>query len=202
MTGDQTRPDLKSICVFCGSSPGADEAFGRQAAELGQLIAGRGLRLVYGGGHVGLMGVLADAALAHDGDVHGVITRALRDREVAHRGLTSLDVVETMHERKARMADLADGFIMLPGGFGTLDEFFEAVTWTQLGVHSKPCAILDVDGYFRPLINFMDSATRQRFVPPQHRDMILTGDDAVTLIDRMSAWRRPSTDKWLDRTDR
>src|SRR3954471_5316420 len=132
---------MQSLGVYCASSPGIDPWFAEAAASLGAAIADRGLRLVYGGGHVGLMGVVADAVLSGGGEVHGVITRALEAKEVAHRGLTELLVVETMHERKAVMADLADGFIMLPGGFGTLDEFFEVVTWTQLGIHLKPCGI-------------------------------------------------------------
>lgn len=196
-------PDvLTSVCVYCGSSPGADPRFGDVTDELGQLIAERGLRLVYGGGHVGLMGRVADAVLDGGGDVHGVITRALEDKEVAHAGLTDLDVVDTMHERKARMSDLADGFIMLPGGFGTLDEYFEALTWTQLGVHSKPCAILDVNGYFEPLIAFIASAAELRFVRPEHRDMLITGTDPASVLDEMAGWQPPDTDKWLDRRDR
>lgn len=193
---------LASVCVYCGSSPGADPSFGDVADELGHLIADRGLRLVYGGGHVGLMGRLADAVLGQGGEVHGVITRALQGKEVAHTGLTTLDVVATMHERKARMSDLADGFIMLPGGFGTLDEYFEALTWTQLGVHAKPCAILDVNGYFEPLIAFIGSATELRFIRPEHRDMIITGTDPTSVLDQMAAWHPPDTDKWLDRSDR
>lgn len=163
---------FSSVCVYCGSSPGADPSFGQAAEDLGHLIGDRGLRLIYGGGHVGLMGTVADAVLARGGEAHGVITRALQGKEVAHTGLTKLDVVETMHERKARMSDLADGFLMLPGGFGTLDEYFEALTWTQLGVHSKPCAVLDVDGYFESLIDFISHATTSRFVRSEHRDMI------------------------------
>lgn len=193
---------LKSVCVYCGSSPGADPSFGEVADALGHLIAARGLRLVYGGGHVGLMGSLADAVLGQGGEVHGVITHALQGKEVAHTGLTKLDVVGTMHERKARMSDLADGFIMLPGGFGTLDEYFEALTWTQLGVHSKPCAILDVNGYFEPLIAFIGSATELRFIRPEHRDMIITGTDPASVLDQIAVWQPPATDKWLDRSDR
>lgn len=193
---------FSSVCVYCGSSSGADPSFGHAAEELGHLIADRGLRLIYGGGHVGLMGRLADSVLARGGEAHGVITRALQDKEVAHAGLTELDVVDTMHERKARMSDLADGFLMLPGGFGTLDEYFEALTWTQLGVHSKPCAILDVDGYFEPLIDFIRHATTKRFVRSEHRDMVIAGTDPGAVLDAMASWQRPTADKWLDRTDR
>ena len=139
-----------SVAVYCGSNPGTDPAFAAAAAALGALLAERGIRLVYGGGHVGLMGAVADAVLDDGGEAHGVITRALEQKEIAHRGLTSLVITETMHERKAALADAADAFVMLPGGYGTLDEFFEVLTWTQLGIHAKPCAILDVGGLLRP----------------------------------------------------
>jgi hypothetical protein len=193
---------LSSVCVFCGSSPGRDPAFGEAAAALGRTIARRGLTLVYGGAQVGLMGVLADAARDEGGTVHGVITRALETKEIAHRGLTRLDVVDTMHERKAAMADRADGFVMLPGGFGTFDEFFEAVTWTQLGVHDKPCGILDVDGYFAPLQALLDRATDQGFVRTEHRGLVMVDADPDTLLDRMAAWTPVVIDKWIDRADR
>jgi uncharacterized protein (TIGR00730 family) len=193
---------LAAVAVYCASSPGVDPAHPAAAADLGRLLAGRGIRLVYGGGHVGLMGVLADAALAAGGEVDGVITRALEAREVAHRGLTRLDVVETMHERKAAMADAADAFVMLPGGFGTLDEFFEALTWTQLGVHAKPCGVLDVGGYFEPLRRLIDVAVEQRFVRPRHRDLVLAADDPGALLDRLDGWRPVPVDKWLDRSER
>lgn len=193
---------FSSVCVYCGSSPGGDPRFGQVTGDLGRVIASRGLRLVYGGGHVGLMGRLADAVLSQGGEVHGVITSALQGKEVAHTGLTKLDVVDTMHERKALMSDLADGFIMLPGGFGTLDEYFEAVTWTQLGVHAKPCAILDVDGYFEPLFSFIRSATDNRFIRTEHRDMIIIGTDPDAVLNQMADWQPPDTEKWLDRGDR
>lgn len=195
-------PTIRSVAVYCGSSPGADPAYGDAADALGRRIAERGLRLVYGGGHVGLMGRVADAALAAGGEVHGVITAALEAKEVAHGGLTALDVVETMHGRKARMADLADGFVMLPGGFGTLDEFFEALTWTQLGVHAKPCAVLDVAGYFEPLVSFLLHAVDERFVRPEHHDMVIVANDADTVLDALARWRLPDREKWLDRSDR
>jgi uncharacterized protein (TIGR00730 family) len=193
---------LRSVCVYCGSKPGADPRFGEVARQLGKLIADRGLRLVYGGGHVGLMAILADAVLGHGGEVHGVITRNLRSREEAHTGLAELEIVETMHERKARMSDLADGFLMLPGGFGTLDEYFEALTWTQLGIHSKPCAILNVDGYFDSLITFVTSATDLQFIRPEHREIMITGTDPGAVLDQMSAWRPPRMNRWLTRNDR
>src|SRR5215469_7940260 len=157
---------LSSVAVYCGSSPGFDPVYAQEAASLGKLLGERGIRLVYGGGHVGLMGVVADATLSVGGQVHGVITRALHARELAHQGVTSMEVVETMHERKAAMADKADGFIMLPGGFGTLDEFFEVLTWTQLGIHAKPCGALGVGGFFAPLRAMMDTMVEAGFVRP------------------------------------
>ncbi len=193
---------LSSVGVYCGSSRGADPGFAAAAESLGRTLAERGVRLVYGGGHVGLMGAVADAVLAGGGEVHGVITRALEAKEVAHRGLTSLEVVETMHERKAAMADKADGFIMLPGGFGTLDEFFEVVTWTQLGIHAKPCGVLDVGGYFGPLRDLLEGATRQRFILPEHRDMVIMESDPGRMLDRLSTWEPVFVPKWLDRTQR
>lgn len=148
------------------------------------------------------MGVVADAALAEGGEVYGVITQALQAKELAHRGLTTLSVVETMHERKAEMSDAADGFVMLPGGFGTFDEFFEAVTWTQLGIHSKPCGVLDVNDYFAPLQALLDNATSQRFIRSEHRELIIRETDAQTLLDRLATWKPPVVDKWVDHTQR
>jgi uncharacterized protein (TIGR00730 family) len=148
------------------------------------------------------MGVVADAALAAGGEVHGVITRALSDKEVAHTGLTQLDVVDTMHERKARMSDCADAFVMLPGGFGTYDELFEAVTWTQLGVHAKPCGVLNVDGFFDPLQSLLDAAVAERFIRPEHRELLIVEPDPATLLDRLDAWTPVTIDKWLDRSER
>jgi hypothetical protein len=184
-----SSPVLRSVAVYCGSSLGLDPAFAEAARSLGGLLASRGCRLVYGGGHVGLMGAVADGALAGGGEVVGVITEALAERELSHEGLGSLEVVATMHERKARMADLSDGVIMLPGGFGTLDEFFEAVTWTQLGVHATPCGILDVDGYFAPLLGFLDAAVDAGFVAARHREMIVTSTDPTDLLDRLGQLR-------------
>lgn len=193
---------LRAVAVYCGSSQGADPQYARAAASLGRLLAERGIRLVYGGGDVGLMGVLADAVRGAGGEVLGVITRALVDREVAHPGLTSLTVVETMHERKAAMSDAADAFVMLPGGYGTFDEFFEAVTWTQLGIHAKPCGVLDVAGYFGPLRALLDMATRHGFISEVHRDLVITGDEPARLLDLLAAWTPVTTDKWLDRSER
>lgn len=148
------------------------------------------------------MGVLADAALAEGGEVHGVITRALEDKEIAHRGLTTLKVVETMHERKAAMVDMADAFVMLPGGFETLEEFLEVVTWTQLGIHTKPCGVLNVRGFFDPLVALFATATQQRFVREEHRDMVIVEPDPVTMLDQLGSWAPVTVDKWLDRSQR
>jgi uncharacterized protein (TIGR00730 family) len=193
---------LRAVAVYCGSNRGTDPVYARAAASLGRILAERGIRLVYGGGDVGLMGVLADAVREAGGEVHGVITRALVDREVAHPGLASLTVVDTMHERKAAMADAAGAFIMLPGGYGTFDEFFEAVTWTQLGIHAKPCGVLDVAGYFAPLRALLDVAARHGFVSAVHRDLVITDDEPARLLDLLAAWTPVTTDKWLDRSER
>jgi uncharacterized protein (TIGR00730 family) len=195
-------PVLTSVAVYCGSNSGADPAFELAAVSLGRTLAERGIKLIYGGGHVGLMGAIADTVVANGGEGHGVITEALQAKELAHLGLTSLQVVGTMHERKAVMADAADAFIMLPGGFGTFDEFFEVVTWTQLGIHAKPCGILDVDGYFAPLRAMFDNAVSAGFVHPAHRDMILIDDSPAGLLDRLAAWAPVTVSKWLDSADR
>jgi uncharacterized protein (TIGR00730 family) len=189
---------VASVAVYCGSNPGLDHSYSRAAGALGTLLAGRGIRLVFGGGRVGLMGVVADAVLAAGGEAHGVLTRALQRKELAHRGLTSLEITETMHERKASMADKADASIMLPGGFGTFDEFFEVVTWTQLGIHAKPCGVLDVDGFFAPLRAQMDAMAGAGFLRPEHRDMVVIDGDPAALLDRLAAWAPPVVPKWLD----
>jgi uncharacterized protein (TIGR00730 family) len=190
---------MKSIAVYCGSSPGVDPAFADAASSLGQLLARLQIQLVYGGGHVGLMGILADSALAEGGKVHGVITQALQEKEVAHQGLSELLVVESMHERKAAMAEMASGFVMLPGGLGTLEEFLEAATWTQLGIQSKPCGVLNVNGFFDPLLCLLETATQQRFVRPEHRDMVIIESDPAAMIERLGSWVPMFVDKWLDR---
>jgi uncharacterized protein (TIGR00730 family) len=200
--GEKGSPRISSVAVYCGSNSGADPRYARAAACLGRTLAERGLRLVYGGGHVGLMGTVADAVTQHGGEAHGVITEALQAKEIAHEGLTSLKVVKTMHERKAAMADAADAFIMLPGGFGTLDEFFEAVTWTQLGIHAKPCGVVDAAGFFAPLRALLDGAVTAGFVHPAHRDMVVMDDDPARLLDRLADWTPVTVNKWLDRTDR
>ena len=195
-------PVLTSVAVYCGSNSGADPAFERAAVSLGRTLAERGIQLIYGGGHVGLMGAIADAVVENGGEGHGVITEALQAKELAHLGLTSLQVVGTMHERKAVMADAADAFIMLPGGFGTFDEFFEVVTWTQLGIHAKPCGILDVGGYFAPLGAMLDNAVSAGFIHPAHRDMILMDNSPADLLDRLATWTPVTVSKWLDSADR
>lgn len=189
---------MKRVCVFCGSSPGARPGYRAAAEALGAAVAKRGLGLVYGGAHVGLMGVVADAALAHGGEVIGVLPRALEAKELAHRNLTTLYVVESMHERKALMAELSDCFVALPGGIGTLEETFEAWTWTQLGLHEKPCALLDVEGYYASLQQFLDRAVADRFVRAEHRSMLLVESDAERLLDALAGWRAPIVEKWLD----
>lgn len=195
-------PELSAVAVYCGSNPGAEPAFAEAAVFLGRLLARRGLRLVYGGGHVGLMGALADAVLGGGGEAHGVITRALQEKEIAHLGLTSLRVVETMHERKAAMADAADAFVMLPGGLGTFEEFFEVLSWTALGIHAKPCGVLDVDGFYDPLRDLLDGGVRSGFVHPAHRDMVLIDSDPARLLDRLAGWAPVLVPKWLDRAER
>lgn len=192
---------MKRLAVYCGSSPGADPAFATAARELGTEMAVRGIGLVFGGGHVGLMGTIADAALAAGGEVIGVIPTALRDKELAHRGCTELHIVSTMHERKALMADFANGFVALPGGYGTLEEMFEMLTWGQLGYHSKPCGFLNVAGFFDMLFAFLDSCVDARFVTHVHRDMIIAADEPGALLDDLAAFRPPDQAKWLDRFD-
>jgi hypothetical protein len=193
---------LISVAVYCGSNPGNDPAYREAAASLGRTLAERGISLVYGGGHVGLMGAVADAVLEHGGEAHGVITEALEAKEVAHHGLSTLRVVKTMHERKAAMADAADAFVMLPGGFGTLDEFFEVVTWTQLGIHDKPCGVLDVNGYFGPLRELIDGAVTAGFVHPAHGEMVVIDTDADGLLDRLASWTPVPVSKWLELDER
>ena len=190
---------MKRVCVFCGSSPGASPTYAATAQRVGALLAQRGLTLVYGGGNVGLMGVLADAVLAHGGHVIGVIPQALMDLEVGHTGLSDLRIVGSMHERKALMADLSDGFIALPGGIGTLEEFCEVLTWAQLGMHAKPCGLTNVDGYFDHLITFLDHSVHERFFRPQHRAMVLVEADPDTLLDRFERYQPPQLEKWIDR---
>jgi uncharacterized protein (TIGR00730 family) len=192
---------MRSLCVFAGSNPGSRPDYARAAAELGTRIAERGWALVYGGASVGLMGMLADAALAAGGRVIGVIPDALLRREVAHEGLSELRVVDTMHERKALMAELSDGVVAMPGGFGTLEEFFEMLTWAQLGLHAKPCGLLNAAGYFDPLLAFLDRTVQERFVRPAHRALIVSRASAGDLLDALTAFVAEPVDKWLDRAE-
>jgi uncharacterized protein (TIGR00730 family) len=189
---------LRSVCVFCGSNTGARPSYAVMAEGLGRVLAERGIRVVYGGGRVGLMGVVADAALAAGGEVVGVIPQHLMDREVGHTGLTDLRVTSSMHERKALMADLADGFVALPGGFGTLEELAETLTWSQLGLQAKPFGLLDVEGFYEPLLRFLDHTVAERFVTPEHQALVLSADDPSVLLDRLGAWEPGATRaKWL-----
>jgi hypothetical protein len=189
---------VKSVCVFLGSSPGASSLYAEAAAEMGRLTAEKGLTLVYGGAKVGLMKILADSALKAGGEVIGVIPSKLVEKEIAHNGLTDLRIVDSMHERKAMMAELSDAFIALPGGIGTLEEFFEVLTWTQLGFHQKPCGILNVNGYFDLLEQFLDNCVAQRFVTATHRDMIIASVQPEDLLAKLSAYQVEPSDKWLD----
>lgn len=190
---------VRAVCVFCGSSPGADPAFEHAARRMGRAIAERGLALVYGGAKVGLMGVVADAALDAGGEVFGVLPRGLAAKELAHTGLTRLEVVESMHERKARMAELSDGFVGLPGGIGTLEEVFEVWTWGQLGFHAKPLGFLNVAGFYDPLRAFLNHMTDQAFLKPMHRDMAIFADTPDAVLGAFAAYRPPATDKWMER---
>ncbi|MFP7721647.1 TIGR00730 family Rossman fold protein [Lysobacter sp. A3-1-A15] len=189
---------MRSICVYCGSNAGSRPAYTERAMALGQRLAGDGIALVYGGGNVGLMGVVADAALEAGGEVVGVIPEQLVGWEVAHRGVTRLEVVANMHERKARMFDLADGFVALPGGFGTLDEMFEMLTWRQLGIGNKPCAFLDVDGFYAPLVSMMDRMVAERFLHADQRQDLWHGEDIDTMLAWMHAYSPAGAEKWLD----
>ena len=189
---------LNAVCLYCGSSPGNNTAYRDAAAQLGRTFAEHNIRLVYGGGSVGLMGVAADACLAAGGEVIGVIPRLLMEKEVGHHHLTKMHVVENMHERKALMTDLADGFIALPGGYGTLDELFEALTWLQLGYHNKPVGILNVAGFFDRLLNFIDHAYDEQFLRPQHHASLCVDVDLSKLLDKMRVSEAPDTAKWLD----
>ena len=182
-------PEVRRVCVYCGSRPGARPAYAEAARRLGERLAAEGIGLVTGGGRVGLMGVVADAVLSGGGRAVGVIPRALADREVGHDGMTELHVVETMHQRKAAMADLADAFVALPGGLGTLEEIAEALTWAGLGIHAKPCALLDVESYYGPLVGWLDHAVAEGFVSAEARAALTVEADPDALVDRLLAAR-------------
>lgn len=191
---------LKTVCVFCAANPGSHPVYVERAAAMGRHLAQSKRRLVYGGGRTGLMGALADAALDAGGEVIGIMPRHLVDREVAHTGLTELRVVASMHERKSLLAELADGFLAMPGGLGTLEELFEIWTWGQLGLHSKPYGLLQVEGFFAPLLDFLDQAVTAGFIRAANREMLVVDDDPAALIARMEAAPVPPVPRWLDRS--
>jgi uncharacterized protein (TIGR00730 family) len=193
--------ELRRVCVFCGSSVGARPDYAAAARTLGAELAARAIGLVYGGSHLGLMGAVADACRSAGGEVIGVIPGSLVEAEVAHAGLDDLRIVSTMHERKALMADLSDGFVALPGGFGTLEEFCEVLTWSQLGLHSppKPCGLVDVAGFFGPLIALFDSAVDQGFLRPENRRLVLAAADPPSMLDALAVWQAPPPNrKWVE----
>jgi uncharacterized protein (TIGR00730 family) len=191
---------MKHICVYCGSSPGRLDAYAAGAKALAGALVQRGLGLVYGGASVGLMGAVADTVLQLGGHVVGVIPQGLARKEVVHRGLSELHLTSSMHERKTMMAELADGFIALPGGIGTFEELFEVWTWSQLGIHAKPCGLLNVAGYYDTLVNFLDHATTEQFLRPPQRDLLMVEQDPAVLLERFARYQRPSTQRWLDVT--
>lgn len=189
---------IRTVCVYCGASPGRRAAYSDAARALASVLVERGIGLVYGGGRVGLMGAIADAVLEAGGHVTGVIPRALASKEVAHDGLSELIVSESMHARKTVMAERADAFIALPGGIGTLEELFEVWTWSQLGFHQKPCGVLNVDGYFDALIGFIDHAVKERYLRPSHRDILLVDRDPAALLARFAAYEPPDFPQWIE----
>ncbi len=188
---------MKTVCVFCGSGKGERGSYAEAARLLWQTLARRGLRVVFGGGQVGLMGVLADAVLDAGGEAVGVMPKALLEKEIGHQSLTELHVVSTMHERKALMADLSDAFIALPGGYGTFEELLEVLTWAQLSLHEKPCGLLNVEGFYEALLSLFDHAFEEGFVRGDHRALALTAEDPERLLDLMQSHTPPSTEKWV-----
>ena len=193
---------MRRICVFCGSSVGLRPAYRTAAEQVGRYLAERGIGVVYGGGKIGLMGAMADAALAAEGEVIGVIPGHLMAREIGHNGLTKMHVVGSMHERKAMMADLSDGFIAMPGGFGTFEEFCEVLTWSQLGLHKKPCGLLNVGDYYSPLMEMFDHAVTEGFVRAENRGIVLAHHDVRSLVEMMEQWIPVKVEKWLDASTR
>jgi uncharacterized protein (TIGR00730 family) len=194
-------PDLSAICVYCGSNAGANPAYLEAARSVGRGLAERGIRIVYGGARVGMMGVLADAAREAGGEVVGVMPRQMMDREIGHTGIDDLRVVGSMHERKALMVELSDAFVALPGGIGTLDELFEAYTWAQLGIHAKPLGILDVADYYSRLVAFLDHAVVERFLRPETRDLLVVAEDLDALLYELRVWQPATVAKWIDLDD-
>jgi uncharacterized protein (TIGR00730 family) len=189
----------KRFCVFCGSSFGARESYAVAATSLARHLVANGITIVYGGSKLGLMGKLADTAIAAGGEVIGVMPRVLVEKEASHTGLSDLRIVGSMHERKAQMAELSDAFIALPGGYGTFEEFCEVLTWTQLGLHRKPCGILNIEGYYGPLLSLFDHAVTEQFLKPVHREIVLSDSRPEWLVRRLLAYQPPLVDKWLDR---
>ena len=188
---------IKNICVYCGSSPGKNPAYSQAAENLALALCERNIGLVYGGSAVGVMGTIADAVLAAGGEATGVIPKALAVKEVAHDNLSELHVVASMHERKAMMADLADGFIALPGGWGTLEEIFEILTWAQLGFHDKPCGLLNIEGYYDGLFDFLENSFEQQFVNELYRPMLMKAHEPLALLDQFATYRAPKVRKWM-----
>ncbi len=189
---------MNTLCVYCGSNPGTRASYGRAARDLAREFVARGIHLVYGGANKGIMGMIADTMLEGKGRVTGIMPRALVEKEVAHPGLTELRVVESMHERKALMADISDGFIALPGGLGTLEELLEVLTWAQLGFHHKPCGLLNVDGFYTHLESFLDHSAEQGFIMSAHRSMLMVANNPATLLDKFSAYTAPKVSKWVN----
>ncbi len=193
---------VRRVCVFCGSSPGARPAYAEATAELARVLVAEGIGVVYGGARVGLMGVLADTVLAEGGEPIGVMPKGLVDKEIAHTGIADLRVVGSMHERKALMADLSDAFVALPGGLGTLEELFEVYTWSQLGFHRKPCALLDVEGYYAGITEFLDHAVRERFLREESRATLVVESDPRALVERLRSFEPGAVrTKWIDREE-
>ncbi len=193
---------IRRICVFCGSSAGTRPAYREAARQLGHALAENRIGLVFGGGKVGLMGAVADAALERSGEAIGVIPHALVAREIAHPGVTEMRTVNSMHERKALMADLSDAFIALPGGYGTLEEFCEALTWSQLGIHKKPCGLLNVEGYYDPLIEFLDAAVAEGFLKAENRQLVIVDTDAEAMLSALEQFQPAAREQWIDRSNR
>ncbi|MFZ6767637.1 TIGR00730 family Rossman fold protein [Undibacterium sp. Di26W] len=192
---------MKTVCVYCGSSPGITAAYAAGARQLAAQLVSQQLRLVYGGGNVGLMGIIADEVLRLGGQVTGVIPKALMDKEVGHTGLTELHIVSNMHERKAMMADLSDGFIAMPGGIGTLEELFEVLTWSQLGFHEKPVGLYNINGFYQKLHDFLLHTVEQGFLRAAHLDLLYIDNDAASLLQKFTAYRPVHVRKWLDVKD-
>lgn len=190
---------IKRLCVYCGSSPGKKSEYGEAARQLGSIMVSKNIDLVYGGASVGVMGEIADSVIKGGGEVIGVIPQTLLEKEVAHTGISDLRVVDSMHERKALMAELSDGFIALPGGLGTIEEFFEVMTWAQLGMHQKPCGLLNVCQYYQKLIDFLNHAVTERFLKEVHRSLVLVEESPDALLQKFEAYETPEVAKWIDK---